>query len=319
MSLEVNDIIKAFNKKMILDKITLKVEKGEFFVILGPSGSGKTTLLRIIAGLEKPDDGKIIIDGKDVTTLPSGKRNIGMVFQNYALYPSKKVRENLYLPLESVGVTKEEAIKKIEFISRRLAIENLLDRFPSELSGGQQQRVALARALVRTPKLFLMDEPLSNLDAPQRVSARKLIKEIQEEYSITSIYVTHDQTEAMALADRMCIIDQGKILQVGTPEEIYENPNSEEVASFIGNPPMSIIDGKILGIDGTVGIRAEDVKLEGGQLKGRVADCEFMGDRYLIHIRLENGEIRAFSKNKIKEGADVSFEVLRFRQFGDKS
>jgi len=319
MSLEVNDIIKAFNKKMILDKITLKVEKGEFFVILGPSGSGKTTLLRIIAGLEKPDDGKIIIDGKDVTKLPSGKRNIGMVFQNYALYPSKKVRENLYLPLESVGITKEEATKKIEFVSHRLGIENLLDRFPSELSGGQQQRVALARALVRTPKLFLMDEPLSNLDAPQRVSARKLIKEIQGEYSITTIYVTHDQTEAMALADRMCIIDQGKILQVGTPEEIYENPNSEEVASFIGNPPMSIIDGKILGIDGAVGIRAEDVKLEGGQLKGRVADCEFMGDRYLIHIHLENGEIMAFSKNKIKEGSDVSFEVLRFKQFGGKS
>ncbi len=315
MSLEVREVNKVYNKKLVLDRISLQIEKGEFFVILGPSGSGKTTLLRIIAGLEKPDNGKVMIDKSDVTKLPASKRNIGMVFQNYALYPSKRIWDNLFLPLESSGIGKEEAIKRIEFVSKRLGIDGLLQRFPGELSGGQQQRVALARALVKTPKLFLMDEPLSNLDAPQRVSARKLIKEIQEEYSITSIYVTHDQTEAMALGDRICIIDEGKILQIGTPEEIYDNPANEKVASFIGNPPMSLLDGQAIGQKGSIGVRAEDVELGEGDMKGKVISSEFLGDRYLVHVSLGSGELMAFSKVKFREGMEVSFKISKFKQF----
>ncbi|BBG27058.1 ABC transporter ATP-binding protein [Sulfuracidifex tepidarius] len=315
MSLEVREVNKVYNRKLILDRINLQIEKGEFFVVLGPSGSGKTTLLRIIAGLEKPDNGKILIDNTDVTNIPAGKRNIGMVFQNYALYPSKRIWDNLFLPLESSGMGKEEATKRIEFISKRLGIDGLLQRFPGELSGGQQQRVALARALVKTPRLFLMDEPLSNLDAPQRVSARKLIKEIQEEYSITSIYVTHDQTEAMALGDRICIIDEGKILQIGTPEEIYDDPADEKVASFIGNPPMSLLDGSIIGEKGNIGVRAEDVILEEGDMKGKVINSEFLGDRYLVHISLGSEELMAFSKVRLREGVEVSFRISKFKQF----
>ncbi len=315
MSVEVKDIMKTFNRRLVLDNVSVKIEKGEFFVVLGPSGSGKTTLLRVIAGLEKPDSGKVVIDGKDVTSVSPSMRDIGMVFQNYALYPSKKVWDNLFLPLESSGVKREEAVKRIEFVSKRLGIEGLLNRFPGELSGGQQQRVALGRALVKTPKVFLMDEPLSNLDAPQRVLARKLIKEIQEEYSITSIYVTHDQTEAMALSDRMCVIDEGRILQIGTPEEIYENPTNEKVASFIGNPPMSIIDGSVVGEKGKIGVRAEDVLIGEGEIKGKVGVSEFLGDRYLIHINLAAEEVMAFNKTRLREGSEVPLKILKFKHF----
>lgn len=225
-----------------------------------------------------------------------------MVFQNFALYPNKTVYENLSMAIEDLR--KDERERIIEEVSRRLGISHLLDRYPSQLSGGQQQRVGLARALVKRSKVFLMDEPLSNLDAPQRISARKLIKEIQLENSITTLYVTHDQTEAMALADRIAILDQGRIVQVGSPEEIYENPANEFIASFFGNPPMSIIrDG-----NKKLGIRAEDVKIGEGKYKGVVKEVEFWGDRYLVYISFNNEEIRAFSNRRLKIGEEITFD-----------
>ncbi len=307
MSVEIERLSKKYGSNYAVKEVSLKVEKGEFFIILGPSGSGKTTLLRCIAGLEKVDSGKIIIDNKDVTNLPPGKRDIAMVFQNFALYPNKTVYENLSMPIEHLNKSERENI--IIEVSKRLGIYELLDRYPSELSGGQQQRVGLARALVRKPKVFLMDEPLSNLDAPQRMSARRLIKEIQIENSITTLYVTHDQTEAMALADKIAIIDKGEIIQIGSPEEIYQNPANSFVASFFGNPPMSIMDGKVIGVEGKIGVRAEDVTLGEGKYKGIVKDVEFWGDRYLIYMSFNDQEIRAFSKNKLKINQEIKFNL----------
>lgn len=218
-------------------------------MILGPSGSGKTTLLRAVAGLERVESGRIILDGKDITDLPPHKREVAMVFQNYALYPHKTVLENLLMPVEG-EMKREEAVKLARDMASMLGIGDLLSRFPSELSGGQQQRVALARALVKRPKVFLMDEPLSNLDAIQRVSARKLIRDVQRENEITTLYVTHDQVEAMALADRIAIMNQGRVIQMGTPEEIYSRVEDEFVATFFGNPPMSLVSGKVLDLRG---------------------------------------------------------------------
>ncbi|EZQ02267.1 sugar ABC transporter ATP-binding protein [Candidatus Acidianus copahuensis] len=308
MGLEVKEITKFFGNIKVLNSISLDVEKGEFLVILGPSGSGKTTLLRIISGLEKANEGKVIIDGNDVTELPPGRRDIAMVFQNYALFPHKTVRENLFMAIENI-YRKEEAEDLIREVSSNLGILNLLSRYPSELSGGQQQRVALARALVKRPRLFLMDEPLSNLDAPQRISARKLIKDIQRENSVTTVYVTHDQIEAMTLADKIAIIDKGDLIQFGTPEEIYSNPVNEFVATFFGNPPMAVIDGKITGIEGKVAVRAEDVEIGKGDTKGVIDDVEFWGDRYLVYIRVEDNELRGFSPLKLKVGQDINFTI----------
>jgi len=224
-----------------------------------------------------------------------------MVFQNYALYPHKTVMENLTMPVES-EMSREEARELAESIARKLNIAELLNRYPNELSGGQQQRVALARALMKRPKLFLMDEPLSNLDAIQRISARKLIKDIQRDNSITTVYVTHDQVEAMALADRVGIMDSGRLIQVGTPEEVYNNVANDFVASFFGNPPMSLLSGEFLGIKGRIGIRPEDVvigegELEsssvrggvlGGQIPGLSGDKR-LGDEGFPRIEAEGG------------------------------
>lgn len=314
MSVELKNVTKKYGKIYAIKDINLKIEKGEFFVILGPSGSGKTTLLRSVAGLERIDEGKILIDNKDVTNLPPGNRDIAMVFQNFALYPNKTVLENLSMPIESLK--KEDREKIIEDVAGRLGIKELLNRYPSELSGGQQQRVALARALVKSPKVFLMDEPLSNLDAPQRISARKLIKEIQIENSITTLYVTHDQTEAMAIADRIGIISEGKLVQVGTPEEIYENPVNSFVATFFGNPPMTLIDGKLVNLNGKIGIRAEDVRIGEGKFKGVIDDIEFWGDRYLVYISFNGYEIRAFTNKRLKIGDEVTFD-FKYKVLGD--
>jgi multiple sugar transport system ATP-binding protein len=316
LSLELRNVRKVFrgSKTPAVDNVSLKVEKGEFFVILGPSGSGKTTLLRIISGLEKPDDGKVIIDGQEVNELPPSKRNVGMVFQNYALYPHKTVLENLILPLEGL-MSKREAITWAEEISKKLGIHELLSRFPTELSGGQQQRVALARAILRKPKLFLLDEPLSNLDAPLRVSARKLIKDVQRENGITTIYVTHDHVEAMAIADRVAIMNNGRVIQVGTPEEVYNDPVDEFVATFFGNPPMKIVSGKILGLEGKIGVRAEDVEMGEGDLVGKVTDVEFWGDRYLAYVNLDGDTIPVFVSDKPKVGSEVKLKFRRYKRF----
>ena len=245
----VEHVTKVFGGKVVaLNDVSVKIRDGEFFVLLGPSGSGKTTLLRCIAGLERPERGRILIGEKVVFDaeakifLPPKERDVAMVFQNYALYPHMKVFDNIAFPLRIRKLPKEEIRKKVIEVAKLLRIDDLLDRYPRQLSGGQQQRVALARALVRNPKVFLMDEPLSNLDAKLRVVMRAELKKLQKELGITTIYVTHDQAEAMTMADRIAILNEGRVVQIGTPSELYYKPVNLFVAGFVGSPPMNFFD-----------------------------------------------------------------------------
>jgi multiple sugar transport system ATP-binding protein len=243
-------IKKHFEGVKAVDGIDLEIADGEFLVLLGPSGSGKTTLMRLIAGLEKPTDGgQISIDGSVVNDLPPRERGIAMVFQSYALYPHKSVFGNISFPLSVEGMPREDIRKKVEWASGLLGIGHLLDRMPSQISGGERQRVAIARALVRRPKVLLMDEPLSNLDAKVRHTAREELKLFQREINVTTIYVTHDQAEAMGLGDRIAVMHQGTIRQIGSPQSIYHDPANTFVAGFVGIPPMNFIeqDGVIIG------------------------------------------------------------------------
>ena len=243
---ELRDIVKKFGKVVAVDHVSFKVDDGEFFSLLGPSGCGKTTTLRIIAGLEMPDQGDILIDDKVVTHLHPKDRDVAMVFQNYALYPHMTVYENIAFPLEvrkkQYNLTSEEIRKRVLEVARLLGIEELLERYPSQLSGGQQQRVALARALVRKPKVWLLDEPLSNLDAKLRVVMRRELKRLQKSLGITTIYVTHDQVEAMSMSDRIAVMNKGRVIQIGTPDDLYYKPQDVFVATFIGSPPMNIVN-----------------------------------------------------------------------------
>ncbi|MEM4717892.1 MAG: ABC transporter ATP-binding protein [Desulfurococcaceae archaeon] len=242
---ELRDIVKKFGKVVAVDHVSLKINDGEFFTLLGPSGCGKTTTLRIVAGLEYPDEGDVLIDDKVVTHLHPRDRDIAMVFQNYALYPHMTVYENIAFPLEvrrrQYGLSKEEIDKRVKEIASFLGIEELLNRYPNQLSGGQQQRVALARALVRKPRVWLLDEPLSNLDAKLRVLMRGELKKLQKTLGITTIYVTHDQVEAMSMSDKIAVMNKGRVLQVDTPDNLYNKPQDVFVATFIGSPPMNII------------------------------------------------------------------------------
>jgi multiple sugar transport system ATP-binding protein len=241
-TVEARRVSKYFDDVHAVDGIDLTAGEGEFLVLLGPSGCGKTTLMRMIAGLERPTHGDIVIDGKVVTDLPPRARNIAMVFQSYALYPHLTVEKNISFPLRAVGMPKDETRKKVEWAARMFGIERFLDRKPRQLSGGERQRVALARAVVREPVVFLLDEPLSNLDAKLRNSARDELKQFQRSLATTTIYVTHDQAEAMGLGDRIAVLNQGKVIQVGTPQEIYGRPADIFVATFIGSPPMNLVD-----------------------------------------------------------------------------
>lgn len=239
---KVEDLVKIFPPNVVaLDHVTFEVRDGEFFVLLGPSGCGKTTTLRIIAGLETPTSGRVYIDGEDVTDLPPKDRDVAMVFQTWALYPHMKVYDNIAFPLKIRKLPKSEIDRRVREIARLLHIEDLLDRYPRQLSGGQQQRVALARALVRKPKVWLLDEPLSNLDALLRMKMRAELKRLQREFGVTTIYVTHDQIEAMTLADRIAVMNRGRIMQIGTPHEIYNRPANTFVATFVGTPPMNLL------------------------------------------------------------------------------
>src|SRR5437868_553780 len=232
----VNEIRKKFGDVVAVNGISLEARDGEFMVLLGPSGCGKTTLLRIIAGLEKPTSGQILIDGQVVNDIPPRGRGIAMVFQSYGLYPHLTVWNNIAFPLRTQGMARDEIKRKVEWAAGLLGIDHLAQRRPRELSGGERQRVALARALVRDPTAFLLDEPLSNLDAKLRTSARSELKQFQRTVRTATIYVTHDQVEAMGLGDRIAVIDHGRLRQVGTPSEIYEHPADEFVASFLGMP-----------------------------------------------------------------------------------
>ena len=241
-TIEARSVTKLFGEVRAVDGIDLTAKEGEFLVLLGPSGCGKTTLMRMIAGLERPSSGDILIDGSVVTDLPPRARNIAMVFQSYALYPHLTVEKNIAFPLHARRVPKAEIRKKVEWAAQMFGIGRMLDRKPRQLSGGERQRVALARAVVREPAVFLLDEPLSNLDAKLRNSARDELKQFQRSLGTTTLYVTHDQAEAMGLGDRIAVLEQGRVRQVGTPQEIYGHPTDVFAATFIGSPPMNLIE-----------------------------------------------------------------------------
>jgi sn-glycerol 3-phosphate transport system ATP-binding protein len=286
----IKDVAKRWNGQLGVEGITLDIPEGSFTALLGPSGCGKSTTLRLLAGLELPDEGQIFIDGKDVTTSAASDRNLSMVFQSYALFPHLSVAENVVFGLNVRRVPKKERQEKLH---RALEITGLLgyeDRKPGELSGGQRQRVALARAIVAGQRLCLMDEPLSNLDAKLRNSVRKDIKKLQRDLGITVVYVTHDQTEAMSMADTVVLMKDGHIQQVGPPEDLYNKPNNTFVAEFVGAPPMALIKSE--GLDGfgegkTLGIRAENVQIvpKGeGRMSCIITESEFLGSETLIGL-----------------------------------
>ncbi|MEJ2327381.1 MAG: ABC transporter ATP-binding protein [Chromatiaceae bacterium] len=247
---ETRALVKNFGEVKAVDGVDLVSGAEEFLVLLGPSGCGKTTLLRMIAGLDPPTEGDILIGGKVVTRLPPRTRGIAMVFQSYALYPHMTVYKNIAFPLKAMKMSKVEILQKVGWAAAMLGIEKLLERKPRELSGGERQRVALARAVVRKPNVFLLDEPLSNLDAKLRASAREELYRFQRKVTVTTIYVTHDQVEAMGMGDRIAVMSHGKVRQVGTPDEVYFDPADTFVAGFLGSPPMNLLDprqGSIIG------------------------------------------------------------------------
>ena len=288
-----------------VDNFNLIIADKEFLVLLGPSGCGKTTTMRMIAGLEDATNGDILVDGKKINDLEPKDRDVAMVFQSYALYPNMNVYENIRFPLRVRGIDKSTHNEKVMRAVKMVELENFLHRKPAELSGGQRQRVALARAIVREPNVFLMDEPLSNLDAKLRVSTRAQIKNLSHELAVTTVYVTHDQVEAMTLADRVVVMKEGIIQQVGSPTEIYDNPANAFVASFIGSPAMNLIDGEVINkkftadltsVSGlnvknskvTLGFRAEDASVvkSGGQIKAPIYTLEILGDATMVTVKI---------------------------------
>jgi multiple sugar transport system ATP-binding protein len=274
-----------------VEDVNLRSSEGEFLVFLGPSGAGKSTLLRMIAGLEQPSAGEILIGGRVVTDLAPRERRIAMVFQSYALYPHLTVAQNIAFPLKAQKVPRDQHWRKVEWASSLLGIGQLLDRRPRELSGGERQRVALARAIVREPSLFLLDEPLSNLDAKLRATAREELARFHKETATTTVYVTHDQVEAMAMGDRIVVLHEGFVRQIGTPREVYDEPADTFVATFLGSPPMNVLD-----VDGVrAGIRPEHLvpaaQAPQARLRFplRVTNLEYLGSERIVYARLEDG------------------------------
>ena len=303
--IQLRNVGKRWGDFVGVDNFDLTIADREFLVLLGPSGCGKTTTMRMIAGLEDPTEGDILIGGKTVNNLEPKDRDVAMVFQSYALYPNMNVYENIRFPLKVRGIDPASHDEKVRRASAMVELDDFLHRKPAESSGGQRQRVALARAIVREHKAFLMDEPLSNLDAKLRVSTRAQIKNLSHELSVTTIYVTHDQIEAMTLADRVVVMEKGVVQQVGSPTEIYDNPANTFVASFIGNPAMNLIKGSAadgsftapnVRIDGlqapggklTLGFRAEDASVveEGGQINAPIYTLELLGDATMVTVRI---------------------------------
>jgi len=316
VGMELRDVRKSFGPVEVIHGVDLSVDEGDFVVFVGPSGCGKSTLLRMIAGLEEVTDGIIEIRGRDVTDLDPSRRGIAMVFQTYALYPHMSVRDNLAFGLKMAKVDTAEIARRVDAAAGILKLDQLMDRRPGQMSGGQRQRVAIGRAIVREPDVFLFDEPLSNLDAELRVSMRIEIARLHHELGNTMIYVTHDQVEAMTLADKIVVLRDGRIEQVGAPEEIYEDPFNTFVAGFIGSPRMNLLDGAWLGAgavrvadelgatpldpDGIrvgdpvkLGLRPEHLaatSVDAGIVRARVEFAEYLGGTRFLHCRLSDGQ-----------------------------
>jgi multiple sugar transport system ATP-binding protein len=341
-SLELKGIRKSFGATPVLDNVDLALDAREFVAFLGPSGSGKSTLLRIIAGLETADAGEVWLEGRRIDPLPPGDRGVAMVFQHYALYPHMSVRENMAFGLRNARVPKDEIERRINDAARVLEIEPLLNRKPAEMSGGQRQRVAIGRALVKEPKLFLLDEPLSNLDAALRLRTRVELAQLKQRVEAAVIMVTHDQAEAMTLADRIVVMNDCKIQQVGPPMEIYTRPANAFVAQFVGSPAMTLAHAQMVGTgeyatlklgDGTeiatrvgrdqlpqwanlrVGLRPEMVRVGGrgkGTAKAKAELVERLGERTLVYARLRDGQpITAEDEgdSRVKIGDEVSLKI----------
>ncbi len=289
--IQLKNVRKDFGDITVIPPFDLEIEDGEFVVFVGPSGCGKSTLLRLIAGLEDTTAGTIKIDGQDVTGMPPAKRGLAMVFQSYALYPHMTVRKNIAFPMRMAKLPLEEQAKRIEAAARALNLTDYLDRRPGQLSGGQRQRVAIGRAIVREPTAFLFDEPLSNLDAALRVGMRLEISELHKRLDTTMIYVTHDQVEAMTMADKIVVLHDGVIEQVGSPLELYRNPRNLFVAGFIGSPKMNFIEGSEANkFDAhAIGVRPEHIAVstETGTWKGTVGVSEHLGSDTILHVEVD--------------------------------
>ena len=339
LTLQLSGVRKSYGDTLVLDDVSLTVAPREFIAFLGPSGSGKSTLLRIIAGLERADAGEIVLDGQRIDQKPPGERGVAMVFQHYALYPHMSVRENMAFGLKNARVSKGEIERRIADAAGVLQIEELLDRKPAQMSGGQRQRVAIGRALVKEPKLFLLDEPLSNLDAALRLRTRVELAQLKQRVDAAVIMVTHDQAEAMTLADRIVVMSDRRIQQVGAPMEIYSRPANAFVAQFVGSPAMTLLPAQLvdgegpatlkLG-DGTLvrtplaladlpsgelrlGLRPEAVRVGGdGSIKAKVELVERLGERTLVYARLADGQAitaEAEGDSKVKIGDEVPLTI----------
>jgi multiple sugar transport system ATP-binding protein len=329
-----DNVVKKYGDTTVVKGLDLELPDGAFTVLVGPSGCGKTTTLRMIAGLEPVTSGSIRIGDKDVTNLEPKDRDIAMVFQNYALYPHLTVRENLAFPLRAIRVNRAEALKRVGAVAATMGLSELLDRKPKDLSGGQQQRVAIGRAIIREPSVFLFDEPLSNLDAKLRVEMRTELLQLQRRLGITSLFVTHDQEEAMTLSDFIVVMRDGEIAQQGKPKDVYDKPNSTFVASFVGSPKMNLIEGTfsagkfvsgsgltlaVAGVSAgpkTLGVRPDDIVLEvGGKSisRGRIGVIELLGPRAIVQVEASGHSLTAVVEasrmDGIVEGADVGVSV----------
>ncbi len=329
---QMQSVVKKHGSFVALQGIDLNIQPGEFFALLGPSGSGKTTTLRILAGLESVNEGCVLLDDVDVTHAPPGERDVAMVFQNYALYPHMTVGENIAFPLKMIRTQAAAIEAAVQEAAGKVGISHLLSRRPGELSGGQQQRCALARAIVRKPRLFLLDEPLSNLDAKLRIETRAELRRLQRSLGVTTVYVTHDQEEAMTMADRMAVFMDGRIVQVGTPKEIYLRPANVTVAAFIGTPPMNLlparlgngqvsVSGAAFAADGMneagerevmLGVRPGDLRIAAGGIPAQVDFVEDLGDSVIVNVSVgdQRVKLRHDQGSALEEGQAIflSFE-----------
>ncbi|RYF34122.1 MAG: ABC transporter ATP-binding protein [Comamonadaceae bacterium] len=304
-------VVKKHGSFTALHGMDLAIEPGEFFVLLGPSGSGKTTTLRILAGLEEVNGGTVWLDDTDVTHQQPGERDVAMVFQSYALYPHMTVAENIAFPLKMIGTPQAEIDSATQDAAAKVNIAHLMTRRPGQLSGGQQQRVALARAIVRKPRLFLLDEPLSNLDAKLRIETRAELRRLQRSLGVTAVYVTHDQEEAMTIADRVAVFMEGRMVQIGTPKDIFMRPATVAVAGFIGTPPMNLLPATLVsgqvrvggtmlpvadapGADRevTLGVRPGDLRIADSGMPARVDFIEDLGDALIVHLTIDEHRVK---------------------------